>query len=249
MTSHGGGGVVLVQLVDTVSGKSKELFSSLTKKKSKKRVQESKKNSNAAPVKVVPQIARLAWSLDSRILLTALDSGEIVVWDAASHTFGGGKKKNRHAPAAAASAASRKGSRSVSISRNISRAGSRNNSVAASGGGLPGGAAGRTGAGVGGGSSAPGSPKPAAVVRDDVLARARRAPWSGEEQYIGSIVDCLATSQAERDIQDMVFSPDGQTLLVVSRGRVPKLWDFGAALAAFVGTWRSCGCGVVSTCL
>ena len=180
----------------------------------------------------------MAWSLDSRLLLTALAGGDIVVWDGAERAFGAPLRRQpkpaseAQAPpssgagaGAGAGAGGKRGSKvsGRSGSRPASRGASRASSVAA-------------GTNYeGSGASAAASSEAATPAKPDELDAAVSAPWVGEEQFVATLTDMLVTSPGQRKVKRMEFSPDGTTLLVHTKSRVVKLWDFAGAVTAFQG--------------
>ena len=153
-------------------------------------------------------VVQMAWSPDSRLLLTAMNNGDIVVWDAAEKTFGAstGRKRN---------AAARRGATSAG-NKEKKRPGRRVTYKAD--------------AEAGGDTEAKQAPPPS---KPDAVDEAYEAPWKDEEQFVATLVDMLATSPGERKVAAMKFSPDGKTLLVQTVSRVLKLWDFSGAVRAF----------------
>ena len=153
-------------------------------------------------------VVQMAWSPDSRLLLTAMNNGDIVVWDAAEKTFGASTGRKR-------TAAARRGATSAG-NKEKKRPGRRVTYKAD--------------AEAGGDTEAKQAPPPS---KPDAVDEAYEAPWKDEEQFVATLVDMLATSPGERKVAAMKFSPDGKTLLVQTVSRVLKLWDFSGAVRAF----------------
>lgn len=153
-------------------------------------------------------VVQMAWSPDSRLLLTAMNNGDIVVWDAAEKTFGASTGRKR-------TAAARRGATSAGNTEK-KRSGRRVTYKAD--------------AEAGGDTEAKQAPPPS---KPDAVDEAYEAPWKDEEQFVATLVDMLATSPGERKVAAMKFSPDGKTLLVQTVSRVLKLWDFSGAVRAF----------------
>ena len=154
-------------------------------------------------------VVQMAWSPDSRLLLTAMNNGDIVVWDAAEKTFGASTGRKR-------TAAARRGATSAG-NKEKKRPGRRVTYKADA-------------EAAGGDTEAKQAPPPS---KPDAVDEAYEAPWKDEEQFVATLVDMLATSPGERKVAAMKFSPDGKTLLVQTVSRVLKLWDFSGAVRAF----------------